>query len=150
METLASAKDAAEIRARMESVTEADERLWGVMRVGEMVCHVRESYLVGLGERGAESVTMALPAPVMKWLALWTPMRWPHGVPTLPELRVGSAGLVTGAFADEKAGMMREMERFAAVRENVTHHPIFGSMRPRDWMRWGYLHADHHLRQFGR
>jgi hypothetical protein len=29
-------------------------------------------------------------------------------------------------------------------------HSIFGSMTNQDWMRWGYLHADHHLRQFGR
>jgi hypothetical protein len=29
-------------------------------------------------------------------------------------------------------------------------HPMFGGMTAKDWMRWGYLHADHHLRQFGR
>jgi hypothetical protein len=28
-------------------------------------------------------------------------------------------------------------------------HPIFGSMSNTDWMRWAYLHMDHHLRQFG-
>jgi hypothetical protein len=27
---------------------------------------------------------------------------------------------------------------------------MFGPMTEKDWMRWGYLHADHHLRQFGR
>ena len=27
---------------------------------------------------------------------------------------------------------------------------LWGKMSARDWMRWGYLHADHHLRQFGR
>ena len=27
-------------------------------------------------------------------------------------------------------------------------HPIFGPMTLRAWMRWGYLHVDHHLRQF--
>ena len=26
----------------------------------------------------------------------------------------------------------------------------WGKMTAGDWMRWGYLHADHHLRQFGR
>jgi hypothetical protein len=29
-------------------------------------------------------------------------------------------------------------------------HPIFGRMTEAEWMRWGYLHTDHHLRQFGR
>jgi hypothetical protein len=28
-------------------------------------------------------------------------------------------------------------------------HPIFGRMSHREWLRWAYLHADHHLRQFG-
>ena len=28
-------------------------------------------------------------------------------------------------------------------------HPIFGSLSEAAWMRWGYLHMDHHLRQFG-
>ena len=28
-------------------------------------------------------------------------------------------------------------------------HPIFGRMSDGDWLRWGYLHMEHHLRQFG-
>ncbi len=28
-------------------------------------------------------------------------------------------------------------------------HPVFGELSEWEWMRWGYLHADHHLRQFG-
>ena len=28
-------------------------------------------------------------------------------------------------------------------------HPIFGRMSEAAWLRWAYLHMDHHLRQFG-
>ena len=28
-------------------------------------------------------------------------------------------------------------------------HPFFGAMSSSAWLRWGYLHMDHHLRQFG-
>ena len=28
-------------------------------------------------------------------------------------------------------------------------HPIFGRMSRGAWLRWAYLHMDHHLRQFG-
>jgi len=28
-------------------------------------------------------------------------------------------------------------------------HPAFGPMTRREWMTWGYRHADHHFRQFG-
>jgi hypothetical protein len=27
-------------------------------------------------------------------------------------------------------------------------HPIFGPMSRSAWLRWAYLHMDHHLRQF--
>jgi hypothetical protein len=27
---------------------------------------------------------------------------------------------------------------------------MFGAMTRGDWLRWGWLHMDHHLRQFGR
>jgi hypothetical protein len=28
-------------------------------------------------------------------------------------------------------------------------HPLFGGMSDGAWLRWAYLHIDHHLRQFG-
>jgi hypothetical protein len=39
---------------------------------------------------------------------------------------------------------------FAQPKVVAQHgHPFFGQMTEKEWMRWGYLHADHHLRQFG-
>ena len=52
----------------------------------------------------------------------------------------------------------RDVEALAAMIERLTRaprdfqwrrHPLFDEMSERDWMRWGYLHMDHHLRQFG-
>ena len=45
---------------------------------------------------------------------------------------------------------MEALQRFLEARGNRTDHAMFGTMSPEDWMRWGYLHTDHHLRQFGR
>jgi hypothetical protein len=28
-------------------------------------------------------------------------------------------------------------------------HPVFGQMSESAWLRWAYVHTDHHLRQFG-
>jgi uncharacterized protein DUF1569 len=50
---------------------------------------------------------------------------------------------------------LRELEKiignFAQLRAdyNWQNHPIFGQMTTDEWLRWGYLHVDHHLRQFG-
>jgi hypothetical protein len=41
-------------------------------------------------------------------------------------------------------------DSFCALTNHTRDHPFFGSMQHADWMRWGYLHADHHLRQFNR
>ena len=123
--------------------------MWGEMSVGEMVRHVREAYVLGAGGKAADEVKIALPRPVMKWLALRAPMKWPRSVPTVPELKRERLP-VPGDFEEEVAGAVAAMEKFAAFRDNRVRHPIFGKMEPGDWMRWGYLHADHHLRQFGR
>jgi hypothetical protein len=43
------------------------------------------------------------------------------------------------------------LERITAQAKTLDGrwHPIFGRMSDAAWLRWGYLHMDHHLRQFG-
>jgi hypothetical protein len=149
MKTLANDNDVREIRGRMESLTADDRAVWGLMSVAEMVCHVREAFALGLGEWTAAPVKGPLPAPVLKRLALWMPMQWPHSVPTVSELKKENAPSPK-VFAEDLLTALAAMEKFVAAKDNRTKHAIFGSMTPTDWMRWGYLHTDHHLRQFGR
>lgn len=35
------------------------------------------------------------------------------------------------------------------ARDGRIRHSIFGPMTSAEWLRWGHLHLDHHLRQFG-
>jgi hypothetical protein len=35
-----------------------------------------------------------------------------------------------------------------AFPELYVRAPPMGEMREREWLHWGYLHTDHHLRQF--
>ena len=46
--------------------------------------------------------------------------------------------------------LVAAVERFTAANGEADWpaHPIFGPLTRRAWMRWGYLHVDHHLRQF--
>ena len=54
-------------------------------------------------------------------------------------------------FESDRAGLLLAMGQFCrTLPEPCAPHPFFGSMTAEDWWRWGYLHADHHLRQFGR
>lgn len=151
MKTLANREDRDEVMARLRRVSAASERRWGQMTVSQMLCHLADSYRVALGERKAGAVTGLLPRTLVKWIALHAPMHWPKGVPTMPEVKQGVGGTNPADFEADRADLIALVERFPANRQacEKTPHPLFGKMSYDDWMRWGYLHADHHLRQFG-
>ena len=87
----------------------------------------------------------------MKWFALSVPVRWPHGVPTMPEMNQEKGGTPPGEFAADVAELEELINRITRTERDFdwASHPMFGRMPDRDWLRWGYLHMDHHLRQFG-
>ena len=87
----------------------------------------------------------------MKWIALYTPLRWPPGIPTRPEIDQEAGGTRPADFAADVAEVEPLLERIAAAgtRRSWPAHPIFGRMSGSAWLRWAYLHTDHHLRQFG-
>jgi hypothetical protein len=90
--------------------------------------------------------------PLLKWLSLYAPMKWPKGVPTRPEFdQEAGGGTPPAQFETDKRNLLRSMEKFAGQPRGFSFrpHPMFKEMSERDWMRWGYLHVDHHLRQFG-
>ncbi|MGC1872035.1 MAG: hypothetical protein WA700_13855 [Acidobacteriaceae bacterium] len=79
MKTLLDASVQREIRTRLRSLTVEDAARWGKMSAHQMICHLRDGYWVGLGEKKVAMVATPVPRPVMKWLALQTPLHWRHG-----------------------------------------------------------------------
>ncbi len=129
-----------------------DVRHWGQMSVNEMLCHLRGAFRTAMGEleRSGEAPPQPLPPKLLKFFALRLPMQWPKGVPTVPELKLGAPAMRAGAFDEELRLAKGAMEEFLQPQQRLGDHALFGKMTRGDWMRWGYLHADHHLRQFGR
>ncbi len=151
MKTLNNALNRKEILTRIGQLSPTDRALWGKMSVHQMVCHLSDSYLCGLGEKSASPKTGVLQRTLLKWVALKAPMPWPKGVPTRPEFEQGSGGTPPVEFYRDRELLIASLSDFCdRLREPAVDHPIFGPMTPADWWRWGYLHADHHLRQFGR
>jgi hypothetical protein len=150
MKSLASAKVLAETRDRLLCLREDDQPLWGKMTAPQMVRHLSCAYEVALGDRDVAPVKSALPPPVMKWIALRSGLQWPKNVRTTPELIRVVEEECDGAFAELVMETTERMELVAKGTRWQMGHPMFGPMSAMDWMRWGYLHADHHLRQFGR
>ena len=151
LKTLANAQDKAEIVRRLASIGPSGRRRWGKMTVGQMVCHLGDAFRVALGDNSAKPLKNRYNGPLMTWLALWLPLPWPHGVSTVPECDANLGGTPPAEFERDKRELLALLQRFAAQPNEVAQHahPFFGQMTEKEWMRWGYLHADHHLRQFG-
>jgi hypothetical protein len=151
VKSLSNLTDRQEISRRLTQVSAADTARWGSMNVHQMVCHLVDSYKVALGEKKASPATNLIQRTLIKWVALQVPMHWPKGVPTRPEIEQGKGGSTPIDFRQDLASLLSTFDRFCNVLPSpCVQHPIFGEMTARNWMRWGYLHADHHLRQFGR
>ena len=148
MGTLADPNVRAACRSRIARLHPDARGKWGRMTAAQMVCHLNDSFRVGMGEKYASPATSLLQRTFIKWVALRTPVRWPPGVPTRPEIEQGRGGTPPAQWENDCAELLGLMDAFAR-RETFGVHPTFGEMSQRDWLTWGYRHVDHHLRQFG-
>ena len=150
MKTLGRDCDRVEILQRLKGVRPDYVGRWGRMSAHGMICHLSDSLLMAAGRKPASQATGLLHRTILKWVVLYAPLKWPAGVPTRPEIDQEHGGTKPADFTED-------MARLEALLEHVTRsepqgrpvHPIFGAMSEAAWLRWGYLHIDHHLRQFG-
>lgn len=149
MKSLASLEVVSEIRVRLRTVRADDHARWGNMTAKQMVRHLRCSYEMALGDRRVDPVE-GLPPVLMKWVSLRSGLRWPKNIQTAPDLKRAILEHSKTDFHVLVHATIDKMETLAKGTRCAPTHPMFGPMSEKDWMRWGYLHADHHLRQFGR
>lgn len=104
-----------------------------------------------MGDRQTKPISDWFSRSVFKRAALWFPSKWPHGVQTVPECDPRREGTTPAVMENDLRELRELLEQFARQpREfELQAQPIFGTMTEKEWMRWGYLHMDHHLRQFG-
>jgi uncharacterized protein DUF1569 len=150
MKTLARPGDFDDVLRRLRTVRPDGMARWGRMSAHQMICHLGDALRVATGQKTVSAATGPMQRTVIKWIALYLPAPWPAGVPTRPEIDQYVGGTKPQDFARDVA----EVESLLRVMTQAHHdpcpmHPIFGPMSRTAWLRWGYLHADHHLRQFG-
>ena len=145
--------DITNITDRLNRLSPDAKPRWGTMTPREAVVHLSDALTHPLGDRPA-------PLPphswfrnvLLKWLVLWVFPRMPKGAKTRPGADPRKEGTKPGDFARDLATLHALTARFvAAVKSGAikTEHTRFGPMRERDWLRWWWMHNDHHLRQFG-
>ena len=151
MKTLARARDKAEILRRLKAVGPESSRRWGRMSAPQMVCHLSDSFRMCLGQKEVRPTNSWLGHTIVKPVALYLPIPWVHGILTSPEIDQECEGTKPDDFAEDVKELETLMEVVTTppLRFNGRSHPLFGAMSATDWLRWGYLHMDHHLRQFG-
>jgi DinB family protein len=149
VKTLARAGHLEEIRRRIRLLTPTLEARWGRMSVDQVVCHLADACRMALGEVEVRPWDGG-PRTFRRVIALRVPVRWPSGLTTSPEIDPFDGGTRPVAFAADLETLLALVDRLASEASLAGRvHPVFGPMSERDWLRWGYLHLDHHLRQFG-
>lgn len=151
MKTLGNQIDKTALLRRLQQLQPDSQRRWGKMSAHQMVCHLTDSFKASMGEKQVSSISNLLSRTFVRWIALYAPLRWPHGFPTRPEMDQEQGGTPPEDFNRDVDALVVMIERFSNPDRDFQwyRHPAFGEMSERDWLRWGYLHTDHHLRQFG-
>jgi hypothetical protein len=151
MRTLARSGDRAALRRRLQTIQPDSVRRWGRMSAHQMVCHLSDGFRMAIGGKAVSDATSPFQRTVVKWIALYAPLPWPSGIMTRPEIEQGVGGTCPGDFAADVDDLARLIDTFVrdALEAPCPPHPIFGPRSEKAWLRWGYLHVDHHLRQFG-
>ncbi len=135
---------------RITRMTPDAPRQWGKMTPHQMLCHLADAFRGALGERPAAPRETLLSRTLVRWVALRTPITWPKGVMTLPEVDQYLGGTKPVEFDADRQAVVDLLRRFASQNGSDERHPMFGALTRREWQVWGFRHVDHHLRQFGR
>ena len=150
MSSLASSATVRELAARVALLTPESQRRWGRMTAHETLCHLADSFRGMMGElRVSPAPGGPIKRQVMRLVALHTPLSWPKGVPTRPEVDPRREGTRPENFERDRDEVLALMRRFASADTKYAEHPMFGRLSRGEWLIWGYRHMDHHLRQFG-
>lgn len=149
MSSFEAAATVDDLVTRLGRLAPTTPRRWGVMTPHAMLCHLADSFRVGLGECTASPAETLASRTIVRFIALHTPLPWPHGVPTRPEIDQQRGGTRPADFARDRETVVTLMRRFAAPGTRYVRHPMFGALSGAEWLTWAYRHTDHHLRQFG-
>ncbi|MBM3761834.1 MAG: DUF1569 domain-containing protein [Acidobacteria bacterium] len=151
MKTLVDVGEIQQLTARIPRLDAGHKPDWGSMNAGGMIRHLLDSFEMVMGQRPAADVSSWVSRSLLKYLALKVPIAWPKDYPTRPEADQKLGGTKPGDFEVEREKLISVLQQFSATPRDFEfgRHPVFAELSAWEWMRWGWLHVDHHLRQFG-
>jgi Protein of unknown function (DUF1569) len=137
--------------SRLAKLQPDSARRWGKMSVNEMLCHLSDSYLVCMTDPPAPFFGNWFTKTILRFIALHSGLPWTKGIQTSPRVDPQKNGTKPTNFSQDKQKLEAVIRRFYARKRDFqfSQHPMFGQLSESEWLKWGYLHADLHFRQFG-
>lgn len=149
MKSILNKKTKQNIIDRVQSINGSEHALWGKMNVHQMICHLTDQILVGLGEKSSKDVSNFVLRTIAKNIILMG-MSAPKGkVKTVPEMDQNIEGTPPKELSTDKEKLIASIEKLSEKTETAPH-PAFGKMNQKQWCKLAYSHLDHHLKQFGK
>jgi len=149
MRTLQNVHERDKLLERLTQLRPNSQPRWGKMSAHQMICHLSDSLRAPLGEKCTSPSTSLFKRTILKRLALWAPIRWPHNFKTRPEMDQDQGGTPPVEFVSDLVQFRSLFERFCTHQGEFAPHAMWGQMSKPERLRYAYLHIDHHLRQFG-
>ena len=145
MKSLFEPEAFAEIKERLNHLTENSERQWGKMTPGQMAHHCQGPLNIVLGKNDYGFKPNWLVRALFK-KSMYNDKPWKKGLPTAKALKETEPR----DFSGERKKLETLLGEFESEREKEDWrpHPAFGNFTKEQWGKMQYKHLDHHFRQF--
>jgi hypothetical protein len=151
MKNLLQEKEYNSIIKRINNLHFDSERKWGKMNASEMLVHCADPIREALGERPTKPLRIWFYEKIGKYIFLYI-TGFPKGkTPTLSAYDVKKKGTQPGNFEEDRNTLINLISKVYSTdkSQDFSPHPAFGKLNRHEWGRLGWVHLDHHLRQFG-
>lgn len=137
-------------RVRINGLTPTTPRRWGKLEPARLLCHLRRSLEISLGEiENVADRSIPLVRDGLLWVFFHSWTHWPGGW-------INSGAILTPKpkqkFEEERAALHKKLEAFVDALEQsperCTVHPLLGSLSLATWSHVHGVHFHHHFRQF--
>jgi len=134
---------------RLRGLAPTQPGVWGSMKAQQMALHLGDASAAVLKQGPFSAKPRSGPSGLLRFVVLYLLPRMPRGVKTGAD--PAAAIVKPAAFPQDLERAVTLLQQLAAAAPGalVDRHPILGPMTRAHWMRWAFLHTDHHLRQFG-
>lgn len=147
MQSLLNPSDKAAIVARLQKLTPQSQRQWGKMTVTQMLVHVYQPLIIGLGGKKRRLSLLGLLFGKM------VKRKFLSGQPISKNLPTDPKFVITSTDDDFETELRKVLEAVEKISHNSIDtqnpHPFFGKMTADEWGKLWYAHFHHHLTQFG-